>query len=325
MVSSPWIPIGLSLITASLGALAMLFVPETLPPTKKSPGSDMHNDESPFSAIKSHITELKDQLVTAAQMLRQPSLCLVLFAFLCPGPVAISTSSMFIQYVSKRFGWSMASVGYLLSVRSVVNIFVIVVALPGLSKLLTSGVLFKPLHVRDKDRLLAQGSAFVLAAGVLLVAGPNIGVVIAGLTVKTLGAGLTSLCRSLATAHTTPANTAKLQTVIGIITTVGVLVGAPLLAWLFSLGMRLGGVMMGLPYVVMAFYLLITALALCFVKTTTPASSSALDDDFVSPEAYNLEEVVLCDNASIRSFQSHGSTMSSGILLRRSRASSHST
>ncbi|OAQ96025.1 hypothetical protein LLEC1_07841 [Akanthomyces lecanii] len=318
MLSSPWLPIGLSLVVMALCAGTMVFIPETLPPRKRSPDSDMYDDASPLSAVRSHARELRDQLATAARMLRQPSLCLVLFAFLCPAPVGMATSTLFVQYVSKRFGWSMASVGYLLSVKTVVNILVIAVAIPGLSRLLTSGVLVRSLSARDKDKILAQASAFALVVGfALLAAGPNIGVVVAGLIVKTLGGGLSSLCRSLATAHTTPDNTAKLQTVIGIITTVGMLVAAPTLAFLFSLGMRLGGVMIGLPYAAMTFYLAVTALALCFVRTAAPEDTDAL------PEAYSLQEVVLCDSASIRSFQSHNS-MSSGILLRRSRASSHS-
>ncbi|KAJ6790408.1 hypothetical protein PWT90_07651 [Aphanocladium album] len=320
MVSSPWLPIGLSLIVIVVGACTMVFIPETLPPVKRGPGSDMYDDDdaSPLSTVRSHLGELRDQLATAVRMLRQPSLCLVLFAFLCPAPVGMATSTMFIQYVSKRFGWSMASVGYLLSVKTVVNIFVIVVAIPALSRLLMSGALVKSLSVRDKDKILAQAAAFALVVGFALLSGPTIGIVIAGLIVKTFGGGLSSLCRSLATAHTTPENTAKLQTVIGIITTVGMLIAAPTLAFLFSLGMKLGGLMLGLPYAVMTFYLAITAFALCFVRTTTP------DLDII-PEAYNLEEVVLCDNASIRSFQSHNTVASSSILLRRSRASSHST
>ncbi|XWX01277.1 hypothetical protein V2A60_009303 [Cordyceps javanica] len=319
MVSSPWLPIGLSLVVMALGAGTLVLVPETLPPVKRGgPGSDTYDDdESPWSAVRSHAAEVGTQLATAARMLRQPSLCLVLFALLCPAPVGMATSTMFVQYVSKRFGWSMASVGYLLSVKTVVNIFVIVVAIPGLSRLLMSGAVVRSLSVRDKDRVLAQASAFALVVGFALLSCPSIGAVVAGLIVKTLGAGLSSLCRSLATAHTTTENTAKLQTVIGIITTVGMLVAAPLLAFLFSLGMKLGGLMLGLPYAVMAFYLAITAFALCFVQTTEA-------DVEVLPEAFSLDEVVLCDNASIRSFQSHN-TMSSGILLRRSRASSHST
>lgn len=321
MLSSPWLPIGLSLVVMVLVAGTMAFIPETLPPRKRNdPGSDTYDDDSPLSAVRSHARELRAQLATAARMLRQPSLCLVLFAFLCPAPVGMATSTLFVQYVSKRFGWSMASVGYLLSVKTVVNILVIAVAIPGLSRLLTSGVLGRPsLSARDKDRILAQASAFALVVGfALLAAGPSVGVVVAGLIVKTLGGGLSSLCRSLAAAHTTPDNTAKLQTVIGIITTVGMLVAAPTLAVLFSLGMRLGGAMIGLPYAAMTFYLAVTALALCFVRTAAPEDADAL------PEAYSLQEVVLCDSASIRSFQSHNS-MSSGILLRRSRASSQST
>lgn len=246
-------------------------------------------------------------------MVRQPSLSIILFAFLCPVPVAIATSALFIQYVSKRFDWSMAAAGYLLSVRSMVNIFVVLIVIPGLSKLLVSGILVKGFSAGEKDRLLAQASAFALAVGFLLLGGTNMPIVITGLIIKTLGAGLPSLCRSLASYHTSSQNTSKLQTVIGITETIGLLVAAPALAWMFSLGMKFGGVWMGLPYVVMSGYLFVTAVALCFVKL--PTYSFVLSD-----ESYHMQDVAP-DTASIRSFSSHG-TMPTRVPVGQSRARS---
>jgi hypothetical protein len=281
----------------------MVFIPETLS-ARKQEGSDPWRDDSIYGVVNSYLWEFKDQISEAVDMVRQPSLSLILFAFLCPAPVAIATSALFIQYVSKRFDWSMAAAGYLLSVRRMVNIFVVLLVIPGLSKLLVSGVLVKGFSAGEKDRLLAQGSAFALAAGFLLLAGTNMPIVTSGLIVKTLGAGLPSMCRSLAAYHTTGQNTSKLQTVIGITETIGLLVAAPALAWMFSIGMKLGGVWMGLPYVVMSGYLFVTAAALCFVKL--PAH------DVVQLDESYLMQDVMPDTASIRSFSSHG-TMPVGV------------
>ncbi|EXV03388.1 MFS transporter [Metarhizium robertsii] len=245
--SSPWTPIALSLLILLLAMGVIGFIPETLPALKQEEEWSVSRDDSLYGTVNSYVWEFKDQIKEAIGMIRQPSLSLILFAFLCPSPVGIATSALFIQYVSKRFDWSMAAAGYLLSVRSMVNVFVVLLVIPGLSKLLVSGVVVKGFSAGEKDRILAQASAFSLAAGFLLLAGTTMPIVISGLIIKTLGAGLPSLCRSLAAYHTSAENTSKLQTVIGITETMGLLVAAPGLAWMFSIGMKLGGVWMGLP------------------------------------------------------------------------------
>lgn len=304
--SSPWTPIALSLIILLLAMGVIGFIPETLPALKQEEEWSVSRDDSLYGTVNSYVWGFKDQIKEAIGMIRQPSLSLILFAFLCPSPVGIATSALFIQYVSMRFDWSMAAAGYLLSVRSMVNVFVVLLVIPGLSKLLVSGVVVKGFSAGEKDRFLAQASAFSLAAGFLLLAGTTMPIVISGLIVKTLGAGLPSLCRSLAAYHTSAENTSKLQTVIGITETMGLLVAAPGLAWMFSIGMKLGGVWMGLPYVVTSGYLLVTAVALLFVKLPT--------DSFVLlEETYHLQDVAP-HTASVRSFLSHG-TMPSRVAV----------
>ncbi|KID89282.1 major facilitator superfamily transporter [Metarhizium guizhouense ARSEF 977] len=304
--SSPWTPIALSLLILLLAMGVMVFIPETLPALKQEEEWSVSRNDSLYGTVNSYVWEFKDQINEAIGMVRQPSLSLILFAFLCPSPVGIATSALFIQYVSKRFDWSMAAAGYLLSVRSMVNVFVVLLVIPGLSKLLVSGVVVKGFSAGEKDRILAQASAFSLTAGFLLLAGTTMPIVISGLIVKTLGAGLPSLCRSLAAYHTSAQNTSKLQTVIGITETMGLLVAAPGLAWMFSIGMKLGGVWMGLPYVVTSGYLLVTAVALLFVKLPT--------DSFVLvEETYHLQDVAP-HTASVRSFLSHG-TMPSRVAV----------
>lgn len=304
--SSPWTPIALSLLILLLAIGVMVFIPETLPALKQEEEWSVSRDDSLYGTVNSYVGEFKGQINEAIGMVRQPSLSLILFAFLCPSPVGIATSALFIQYVSKRFDWSMAAAGYLLSVRSMVNVFVVLLVIPGLSKLLVSGVVVKGFSAGEKDRILAQASAFSLAAGFLLLAGTTMPIVISGLIVKTLGAGLPSLCRSLAAYHTSAENTSKLQTVIGITETMGLLVAAPGLAWMFSIGMKLGGVWMGLPYVVTSGYLLVTAVALLFVKLPT--------DSFVLlEETYHLQDVAP-HTASVCSFLSHG-TMPSRVAV----------
>lgn len=64
----------------------------------------------------------------------------------------------------------------------------------------------------------------------------------------TLGLGLPSAVQSFATAYVSPAHVSILYVAFGMANTLGSLIAAPLLALTFSLGLRLGGNWMGLPF-----------------------------------------------------------------------------
>ncbi|RCI08561.1 hypothetical protein L249_8788 [Ophiocordyceps polyrhachis-furcata BCC 54312] len=268
-VTSPWLPYLMSFAMVLLGAALLMLVPETLPPRKKNPQDDYDDDDDDddTSILFSYLTRLRASL----SMLRKPELALVLVAFLAPVPMSTAANQFFVQYVSKRFFWSMADAGYLQSVRGAVNVVLLLVVLPclGNSKALLSRASSSS-SPAAKDRYLAQLSAVALTLGCLLMAGESMPLVVAGFVVNTLGNGLAPLCRSLA-AHLVAAHEqAGLQTLIAIVEASSSLFAGPALASALSAGMRRGGVWMGLPYFGLAAFLFFVTLPLLVPMRTRP-------------------------------------------------------
>ncbi|KAJ6444741.1 major facilitator superfamily transporter [Purpureocillium lavendulum] len=273
-LTSPWVPLLASFAALLLGGAVMAFVPETMPPRKADPEDESPMVDTTGAMFRRHLRHSTAQLKESLDILRQPALVIILVCFLSPVPNAIGVSQLFAQYVSKRFDWTLASAGYLLSVRGTVNLLVLLVVIPGLSRVLLSRRVFRGglVSVAGKNRLLAQLSAVGMTLGCLLMAGSSVTVVVGGLVINTLGAGLPPLARALAANFVDSHNTSKLQTLIGITETVSSMFAGPALAGLFSAGMADGGgggAWMGLPYVCLAGFLALTTAPLFFLRIPT--------------------------------------------------------
>ncbi|KAF4591640.1 major facilitator superfamily transporter [Ophiocordyceps camponoti-floridani] len=243
-VASPWLPFLLSFGIGLIGAIMLLLVPETHPLGKHQ------EDEEPIDDKTAVVTRRPLSLLRASlSMLWHPKLALVLVAFLAPMPMSTAANQFLVQYISKRFGWSMADAGYLQSVRGAVNVLLLLAVLPCLSSLL-------------KDRTLARLSAFAMTLGCLLMAGSSMPLLIIGLIINTLGNGLPPLCRSLAASLVAHHEQARLQTLIAMVEASGSLLAGPALAAALSTGMRMGGDWMGIPYFALAIFLFLTTFPL---------------------------------------------------------------
>ncbi|KJZ77052.1 hypothetical protein HIM_03373 [Hirsutella minnesotensis 3608] len=272
-ISSPWIPYLMSFAMILVGAFIMLFVPETL-----HLGSTSTSKEKQSYRVR-HLYRYIAQLKESLDILRQPALAILLIVFLAPLPMSTATGQFLVRYISKRFDWSLAAAGYLLSVRGMVNMLLLLAILPYLSTVLRS-------RGRDgvaKDRTLAQLSAIAMAIGCLLMAGPNIFIVIGGLIVNTLGDGLAPLCRSVAASLVNFEHTAKLQTLIGIIELTSSLFAGPSLASLLSVGMDLQGPWLGLPYMGLAVFLSVMTFPLFLYTVPQSNGSPSATSDSDSP------------------------------------------
>ncbi|KAM4068169.1 major facilitator superfamily protein [Hirsutella rhossiliensis] len=279
-ITSPWVPYLISFGIMLLGAAMLLLIPETLSPRKLDADKQEPIDDTTRSMLNWHLRRCVAQLKESLDLLRQPALAVLLVTFLAPMPMMAATSQFFVQYVSKRFEWSLAAAGYLLSLRGTVNMLLLLVILPGLSTMLLSRATAKGRSGAAKDRVLAQSSAVALTLGCLLMASDRIYVVVTGLVVNTLGAGLAAVCRSLAAYLVSAHHTAKLQTLIGMTEALGSLFAGPALAGMLSAGMKSEGAWMGLPYLGLAAFLsLTTLLPLFFVRFPAGLTAQASDDD----------------------------------------------
>jgi PCFT/HCP family folate transporter-like MFS transporter 1/3 len=266
---SPWVSAFIAFFANLVALIPLFFVPETLSTLKQDSNSEQESEDEPrnFPSYLSHLLQLGSSIV----LLKSSSLVIVLATFLTAAPEVLGTSQFLAQYISKRFDWPLARTGYLLTLRGVIHMVVLLFTLPLLSKVLLR---YQPSPV--KDLTLARVSVAIAAVGALCMASSQIGLVITGLAIHSLGSGLAPLCRSLATSYVVPQDTSKLNTVIGIVQTTGSLFAGPAFAWLFETGMKLGGTSLGLPYYGLAGSFMLCLVGLFFVHP--PAQGEESDE-----------------------------------------------
>jgi len=269
-VFSPWVPIFIAMLF--LGPLAFLvtvFLPETLPESARVAAlryTTAKHAPTFFGAVKMHLLRTREHLVESLSMLKDRSVVLLLVTFLTQNPVQTAQGGILAQSVSKRFGWTLAETGYLLSLRGLITIAVLAL-LPLLSSCLTSPRLGRwQLTTFRKDLLLAQGSAVCLVAGSALTGGQSMGSIWAGLVISTLAVGLGSLTKALVACYVDEAHTSRLYTLTGMVETVGSLFAGPTLAWAFEAGLKLGGAWQGLPFFYVAILCVLGLGGLFFVR-----------------------------------------------------------
>jgi len=298
---SPWIPIliPLFILTPMVYAIT-IFMPETLPRGSKDGVDGSGRSTSPFAqkplgaALRAHLRHTWARLRESLAALRSRSVLLLLAVFLLQNPVQAAQNQILAQTVSTRFGWTLARVGYLVSLRGIVTVAVLVL-LPAASALLTAPragpkAITVPMgggrHLRlpgagmsvfRKDLTLARASLVALAVGSLLCAGASVGALVAGIVVSTLAVGLGSAAKSLVAYYVAPEHTTRLYTLTGMVETLGGLFAGPTLAWAFQTGVRLKGAWMGLPFYYLTVLVLLALAAVCFVRP--PLAEKAADEE----------------------------------------------
>ena len=256
-----WPPLIIASLCAPLGLIFIIFIPETLDLKRTADLNTPTRGQSFLQSIKSYLQQAVVWISKSSSILKSSTVTLILLTFLIQIPLVLARGQFFVQYISKRFEWKLVDTGYLLSLRGIISIFILLVVLPGLSKLHITWV-----SAPQKDLTLARYSAAFLILGSLLLAGPNISSVISGVIIITFGDGLGSLCRSLITTFIDAKYTSRLYTLIGIVETISMLYSGSALAWFFTLGMKQKGIWLGLPYWWLASMCVLVFIALCFVR-----------------------------------------------------------
>ncbi|KAM7210330.1 general substrate transporter [Rhypophila decipiens] len=281
MTISPWIPILVVFSFAPIVTIIMLLVPETLD-LEKIRAKNQSSTRPSSSAVVTHMREGIAELKVAISLLRDKNLVLTLINFAIHPALMAAYMTTLPQYVSKYFGWTLAQTSYTLSPAMGVLHVLIMVVLPPLSRGLTSANGRFRLSTFGKDLILTKISVAFLLAGALVegLAG-SIVIFIVGLGIGTLGAANGPLCRSVATAFVEQHHTSRLYGLISMLETSGALIGGPVLAWCFNVGMEKGGLLKGLPWFYVAFLLVVALAALLFVREPEfkKADLGSEDDD----------------------------------------------
>ncbi|KAK9425496.1 putative Major facilitator superfamily transporter [Seiridium unicorne] len=272
--TGPWPVMLVGIACLLVGAAAFMFVPETL----QHKQFDATGDNNHPTGFKGHVHHTVDQLKDSISMLKSPSLILVLLTCLTTYPIAAGVTQFLVQFVSKRYEIPIQSTGYVQTAYGLAQIVQALLILPWLSRLLmqdsTPKLLRRP-NEQERDLSLAKWSFGLVSLGFFVLAmAPTLWMFVFGLVVLALGSAAASLVRSLMSLYVDPEHRSRLFSLVGMVETVGNMYGPPMLAGLFSLGMKLGEPWIGLPYFGIMALSLTVLIMLLFVRVPKQAAEA---------------------------------------------------
>ena len=239
----PWVPIGLVFGLAPLVIALSLFTPETL-----SLNIGRNTDHGARVSLEEHLQKAWQDLFLSISLLKNSNIALSLVAFIIHPVLFAASSSTLSQYASKYFGWSLAETSYLLSPLGVLQLCVLLIV-PKLAKTLTNKSGRFRLSEFSKDLFLLRLSLVLIIIGSVIEGmSHSIGFFFLGLTVTSLGSPNGPLSRAVVTAYVEPQQTSRLYALTSMLETGGSMLGGPVLAWCFSLGMSKRGIWAGIPW-----------------------------------------------------------------------------
>ncbi|QDS76985.1 hypothetical protein FKW77_005832 [Venturia effusa] len=279
---NPWVPMLSGLVIMVIPLILALYLPETMNYNTRTPVAETISSSSstisakPDPLIKKAFHTIGSSLSFLGSDVR---ILLILPAFFLH--MLILNRDILLQYISARFDISIASATALVSIRSGLILFSLLLFLPAMSKLLRQSLQFSS---QKSDLVLAQGSTIIMSLGFLMIAlAPTIPLLMVAMTLNSFGWGLALFLRSLMTSLVEEHHIARLNTLVGVVDTMGFLVGSPFLAWAFGKGLELGGWLTGLPF-------LICAGALAVVVVFQAGINVGTDRAILHPEEDSAQE-----------------------------------
>lgn len=229
---------------------------------------------SVLTAISKRYETLRDMLASHTR-----NLFLLFISFFLTS-LASSDTKLLPQYISKRYSWTFASAGYLLSGKAIVNFVLLTVIIPSLLRTRHSSSSGQS-SASQTDRANVGYALTCLAVSVLgafsIGIAPGIWLLIPALLVYALGSALPVFTLSLLKS---PAIQPEREGVLSdkdtethmfalvmMIKTLGSLVGAPLMAVLWVRGISLGGMALGVPYFTSSACYVVAILVISRIRT----------------------------------------------------------
>lgn len=298
---SPWNPLFLGSICATCSLPLLLIIPETvhlrdlkshLQSTSEDEYASGEDVEDFFDTIHNSFSKptLKNRLHllrTAIKSLIPNRTTALILLILFIANIGSKQLSIILLYVSTRYEIPLSTANFSLTIFAGVNIFLLLVLLPTVSRYLTVN---RRYTTATKDLILSRFSIIMYTLGAICLGlAPTVATMIAGLVIYTLGTGLGSLNASLVATYVEPKHMARLYSVVSVVSMFGVFVGSPLLAGLFSLGLKMGKGWIGLPYFGITLLYGLIFVAVWFIRL--PEKVNEADDGNMDSEddRYDVE------------------------------------
>lgn len=260
LTNNPWLAIYIGLATTCVCTILVLFLPATRDVAslaRLARREDAHIDDSDnfVSRLYSHGKSAARRLVSIGRMVTVNNKrlgLLLLGAFLF---YMSYNSPITMFYWIRRLHWSMSDAGLVSIVKLWSNLAVVALVLPITSQILTR-LHYNPLQ---RDLWLARGIALAVVAGLLITGFSNgRAMVIIGTVLLSPDSAFIPVARSLLVLFNGEQHTGVLFTLVVVMQSLSLLIGLPLLEWLFKVGSHWGAAWYGLPFIVLA---VLTALA----------------------------------------------------------------
>lgn len=239
---------------------------EQTQPLLSSPLLKAQDHSSSYSSLLTSVWE-RFRTLRAVVANHPRNFTLMLACFLLAS-LASSDTKLLVQYISKRYaGWTFAAAGYLISGKAVVNFVLLTVVIP---RVLRSSAASSSSLSSDKINIRFANACFLVSVlGALAIAlAATIWLLVPALFVYALGSALPIFTLSLLKSPSitsagettreddndtiTPDDSSEVQThifsIVMLVKTLGSLIGAPLMAFLWVRGIGLGGAALGMPF-----------------------------------------------------------------------------
>lgn len=270
-ITSPWIPALAGSLLKLAGAAIFYLCPETLVYAEKrrramaaiqqqrldscrdSRGVDTDADNMGSTVPASRGECLKqswvDKFLKASSFLRNDWRIAALIATFFGQAFLGRNRLLILQYLSKRYNISISVATLLMTARNLVTFLLFLVIFPFVSKLVIQRQLV--VSAQQKDLHLARASYVLWTIGwTLMGLAPSATIAVVSMVIAALGQGTTLLTRSFLASLLQPHEVARAFSIISIVEMVGSMLGAPVLAGIFSFGLSLGSEWTGLPFIV---------------------------------------------------------------------------
>ncbi|KAL1865867.1 hypothetical protein Daus18300_006979 [Diaporthe australafricana] len=231
------------------------------------------------SSMRAALDDARQQLVEVWKFLLGNKRIVVLMLPLIFVTLGRYIQEMLLQYSTKRYGWSWSKAAYFLTLKSASFIIMLTVLLPAVSSVCLGKLGMSPL---TKDLWLSRWSAVVVIAADLAVALASSPALFgAGLVLLSGGCGLAPLLRSLLNAQVEPHHVGILNTLLGFVDTLGVMLAAPVFSESLNKGIELGGAWIGLPFMAGAVIACFAAGILWVYRIPPQVERSVIEEDHV--------------------------------------------
>ncbi|BDD57514.1 hypothetical protein MAP00_002868 [Monascus purpureus] len=231
--------------------------------------------------------QIRDFKESMRSIWRNTNVVLVLLVFFVAS-ISKQSTSLFLQYVSKKMHWSIARASMLITVRGVVIITNFIILMPLVSFIVTK---YFHLEATRRDYRLSQQSGLLATLGFFVIAvatAPS--VLITGLVMLSVGSAFAVTSRSLATSLVPQDLVGTLYSAASVMQSLGALVAGPLFAYTFKFGMRLGEGWLGLPFLQAGFLFILAVISVSCVRLEL-SKQAAVEDG--NPQEDPQEEACL--------------------------------